>query len=487
MEEEGIHHHDGLPASSSAAAEVGENEDLMTQILIRLPVRLLITFKSVSKHWSSLISDPQFSHHHTLTQNPTSTTPSGVFFYDSITKGTDLDYVSLQHVPENTSTSDPPVRAWPLTFYHTPSGSKIKMHIDSFRDSRFNTPSLNSFRDSRFNTPSLTGITFMHSVENFTDHSSTAASVRYPSFSFLDLAVSGARVEILQSVSGLFLCRFRSDKYLVCNPTTRKYTVIPRPVLMEEEKVVHFVLAFEPSESPHYKIVCVKSSTHFTQDNGDLGVCQIDIYSSENKTWRSTSCRFNGSDYIQPDKTAVYWKGIVHFVNNDLMGYQSFDFDIKEERFCGPNAMQYTPHMYPNTPLRYLGECRGYLHALYVRTPSSKIIRVFERDRETLKWVLKYRLHLNSIFPAFPKIIYENGPWAQANCGMEYAYSVLYIYRAENDVDSAMVLSIPDMVISYNFYHKSVKILRELPARDIDTSHHKYVSGFHFIETLAVA
>ncbi|XVF49413.1 hypothetical protein PTKIN_Ptkin04bG0009900 [Pterospermum kingtungense] len=40
---------------------IANNYDLLTQILVRLPVKPLIRFKSVSKVWHSLISDPKFS------------------------------------------------------------------------------------------------------------------------------------------------------------------------------------------------------------------------------------------------------------------------------------------------------------------------------------------------------------------------------------------------------------------------------------------
>ncbi|XP_028077144.1 F-box protein At5g07610-like isoform X1 [Camellia sinensis] len=48
----------------SAGNAIAENSDLITQILVRLPVKPLTQFKSVSKQWLSLISDSQFSLHH---------------------------------------------------------------------------------------------------------------------------------------------------------------------------------------------------------------------------------------------------------------------------------------------------------------------------------------------------------------------------------------------------------------------------------------
>ncbi|XP_057436221.1 putative F-box/kelch-repeat protein At3g17570 isoform X2 [Lotus japonicus] len=47
-------------------------EDLIPQILVRLPVRSLLRFKSVCKSWRSLISDPKFGKSHfDLAASPT--------------------------------------------------------------------------------------------------------------------------------------------------------------------------------------------------------------------------------------------------------------------------------------------------------------------------------------------------------------------------------------------------------------------------------
>ncbi|PRQ41260.1 putative F-box domain-containing protein [Rosa chinensis] len=54
---------------SSAAETIANIEDLLTQILLRLPARSPIRFQCVSKHWLSLISDPKFRLLHNL-QNP---------------------------------------------------------------------------------------------------------------------------------------------------------------------------------------------------------------------------------------------------------------------------------------------------------------------------------------------------------------------------------------------------------------------------------
>ncbi|KAI8570222.1 hypothetical protein RHMOL_Rhmol01G0017300 [Rhododendron molle] len=70
----------GSPSGISPAAElISGNVDLLTEIFLRLPAKSLIRFKSLSKHWLSLVSHPQFSAKHS-SRNPRPSI-SGLYFY----------------------------------------------------------------------------------------------------------------------------------------------------------------------------------------------------------------------------------------------------------------------------------------------------------------------------------------------------------------------------------------------------------------------
>ncbi|PON51067.1 F-box domain containing protein, partial [Parasponia andersonii] len=60
-----------------SAETVACNDDLLDEILIRLPIKSLIRFKSVSKHWLSLISAPKFALRRN--PNPSPSPASGLF------------------------------------------------------------------------------------------------------------------------------------------------------------------------------------------------------------------------------------------------------------------------------------------------------------------------------------------------------------------------------------------------------------------------
>lgn len=88
-----------------------------------------------------------------------------------------------------------------------------------------------------------------------------------------------------------------------------------------------------------------------------------------------------------------------------------------------------------NHKLRYFGKCNGHLHLICVRTPCAKLFRVLEKDRETLKWCVKYRVNINRLLLAFPEIVQEVGPLAKEYGEVEYAFSVLSVFKGEKEED----------------------------------------------------
>ncbi|KAL6185742.1 hypothetical protein ACLB2K_041869 [Fragaria x ananassa] len=84
------------PYNSSSSAEiVADIEELLKQILVREPALSLIRFQCVSKHWLSLISDPEFRCRHTL-RNPN---PKISAFFSSKTQDDSFKSIPLETPP----------------------------------------------------------------------------------------------------------------------------------------------------------------------------------------------------------------------------------------------------------------------------------------------------------------------------------------------------------------------------------------------------
>ncbi|KAJ6395013.1 hypothetical protein OIU77_024094 [Salix suchowensis] len=162
---------------SVSAETIANNEDLLTELLLRLPIKSLLKFKCVSKHWLSLISNPHFSRRRISCY---STPPCGLFL---IERGS--PYAGYQLVALDSNHSKAPFK----------------------------------------------NLTFVNDI---------------------------SEIKFIQSCNGLLLY-FRSLRpgwsggiYYVYNPTTKQHTTIPEP-----RRAVGAALAFDPSKSPHYKVICV--------------------------------------------------------------------------------------------------------------------------------------------------------------------------------------------------------------------------------------
>ncbi|OMO62612.1 hypothetical protein COLO4_32998 [Corchorus olitorius] len=178
----------------NSAEQIGYNEDLLIEILLRVPSKSVPKFRFVSKQWRSLISSTRFrlSHARTL--------------------------ASLK---------------------------PCALLLDRVIHSKITVLPLNPDYESRL----------------------------LPPLDFLD----SATIEILESCGGLLLCEFNylysfkynvfGRVYVICNPTTREYKILPPPPPMATNSICFTAsLALDPLKSPHYKIIYVSVSNSGYRD-----------------------------------------------------------------------------------------------------------------------------------------------------------------------------------------------------------------------------
>ncbi|CAL5374991.1 unnamed protein product [Camellia sinensis] len=320
---------------------IGSNVDILTEILTHVPAKFVIRFKCVSKDWFSLISNSPFSRNHS-NQHP-SALFSGLFIN-------------------------------PVT----------------------------SFDDEKVKSVSLHG-----------QHQSL------PTSSFLDGVVNGSGTfRIEDSYKGLLLCLNGPTCFIVCNPTTQKYTVLPyhggtmTSSVPFRNKFGVFLssmfggyLAFDPSKSPHYKVVLVSYIR-----NSDGCFYLIGICASESTSWTHARCCTTSYDNVY------------------------IRFDVDAEKLIG-TPMPSNPKILSEERIWYFGECCG--HLLLVQCCEMGF-RILEMERKYCYWIEKY--------------------------------------QGANEKDFTLVLSIPGKVVSYNLKCKTVKVLCDYRTGFYECPGYKHIS-----------
>ncbi|XP_028093466.1 F-box protein At5g07610-like [Camellia sinensis] len=135
-----------------------------------------------------------------------------------------------------------------------------------------------------------------------------------PTLSFLDSVGGDYPFRIKNSCNGLLLCEkdgfvvgnHYTKSYIVCNPTTQKFTLLPQ-LDRRSYQPSGLYLAFDPSKSPHYKVV-LHNCLHYCYRLGN----HLDIYSSESASWKQI-------DVSEPlGVEGVFWNGAIHWLSDGV-------------------------------------------------------------------------------------------------------------------------------------------------------------------------
>ncbi|XWS51568.1 hypothetical protein CRYUN_Cryun12cG0187900 [Craigia yunnanensis] len=387
----------GASNSRTKSAEIiGNNDDILIDILAHLPEKSLLRFRTVSKHWLSLISSPYFCR----CLNQSSIFPSGLF-------------LRMQ-----------------------PSLNKPKYHLLSLDGKPVRDP--------------------------------------FRSLTFVD---DSAGIRILQSCNGLLLCCSNSRigeynrNYYIYNPTTNRYTTLPKPGNRIPNTIFGVILAFDPSKSPHYKVVFVRGSeaSH---------LYQLEIYSSETHRW-SFSSEIPKVNYSQ----GVYCCGSIHWMANSGA---LLCFDVDQERFQEIPMPEIPDDWNQQAKCRYFGEFGGRLHLILTNgKQSTRQFDVYEMEKDFSKWFVKYQVDLNALISAYPEMTHSNSHPSEWDY---HAFRVLAVVCKEIK-GSFMVLHIPGKAISYSFKDKTSTLLHDFApgCTDIEgCTTFKFDDAYPYIETFAI-
>ncbi|XP_004305299.1 PREDICTED: F-box protein At5g07610-like [Fragaria vesca subsp. vesca] len=301
----------------------------------------------------------------------------------------------------------------------------------------------------------------------------------------------------------------------VVNPTTNQFRALFPPTLRDDvtrSTLVRYALAFDPSQSPHYKVLCV------TNDDDDGGHHDIEIYSSETGEWKHLK-----TPYFPRERAmhfgwrsrlgAVYCNGAVHWLRsrheaglrfglyggNGIMGFRREKktgvlhyFEISQERFLVVSAIPPVPSVVKNIPLkgnepttwpnlaqRYFGVCGGRLYLIETYDHCLTQFDVMEMEKDYSGWFVKYQVDLNPLVAAFPG----------QDCNV---FVVLCLFQEEEtdygveDTSTHLLLHLSGKVISYNLRSKTFRTSVELVNKELALGNHLYLEDvvFPYMETL---
>ncbi|GKB21286.1 F-box protein-like protein isoform X1 [Tanacetum coccineum] len=165
------------------------------------------------------------------------------------------------------------------------------------------------------------------SKRNMFEYDFISFDIRIPSkISTVFTFSSKAPAKILQSCNGLLLCYITPDKFFVYNPCVNLFKMLPRPQIYVQPHIISvgIRLVFDPTKSPHYKVVHAGLKTDYDfddcdgyhdvgyHDNGDGSYLQIETYSSKIGSWsvcvnRFDLKRFNGFELGIYSNSALHW------------------------------------------------------------------------------------------------------------------------------------------------------------------------------------
>ncbi|KAF7129819.1 hypothetical protein RHSIM_Rhsim10G0184900 [Rhododendron simsii] len=185
-----------------------------------------------------------------------------------------------------------------------------------------------------------------------------------PNLSFLCDSSPRFETRVLHSSNGLMLCStfdtnncIDDKNYVICNLTTQKFVVLPKPVLSEFHLKFRSYLVFDPKKSPNYKVVVVSLAY-------DLNTYKLDVYSSESASWKSPILTLKN----QAGKHGAVWNGELILMSCDLGSklescanhdHLYMRFDVDAEKLTTTRVPYLDSKI--SERIEYFGECTGHL------------------------------------------------------------------------------------------------------------------------------
>ncbi|EEF44328.1 putative F-box protein At1g60370 [Ricinus communis] len=181
--------------------------------------------------------------------------------------------------------------------------------------------------------------------------------------------------------NGLLLLRTMYN-YVVCNPVTKQYALIPSdPQEWGIYDLINAALAFDPCISPHFRILSFQNPNHLL------------VFSSKSWKWKPLKLKFT---YYSTTIKSVYFNQAIYKLYKELMVKFLIDDDDESDRV----RIIKLPTTYNLEVKRCYGVSDGSLYYANVGYPDRTLeIWTLNGDigDEQCEWMLKHRISCQTI------------------------------------------------------------------------------------------
>ncbi|XP_071734350.1 F-box protein At5g07610-like [Rutidosis leptorrhynchoides] len=316
-----------------------------------------------------------------------------------------------------------------------------------------------------------------------------------PPFRVLRFDLDVEKIKIEHSSNGLLLCQGQKKmivqhrraiayKYYVYNPSINQFTTLPNPEYYLKSKHLGMTIAYDPSKSPHYKIIFVSSQGSDIRFGTSY---MIEIYSSETQTCKPIFPFTLDEEYDIYFAGGVYWNNAVHWHHDSgFILYFKLDKEVLGHMYCPFHLLGVSHERYCG----YMYESRGRLLVVEIPHPPDNVrYKIHELKKDYSGWIMKYRVDLEQVSRSFPEII--STTYRAADGSGFFHYTLLSLVLGEKDEDSFLVLQIPKKAIRFNIVSRTChKLLdftgepRSIRSFDFDGIYVHKPNTFQFAESL---
>uniref|UniRef100_A0A7N0TZ38 F-box domain-containing protein n=1 Tax=Kalanchoe fedtschenkoi TaxID=63787 RepID=A0A7N0TZ38_KALFE len=311
-------------------------------------------------------------------------------------------------------------------------------------------------------------------------------------------------IRIVHSSNGLLLCYSNykltggaNGNLYVLNPTLKCFKCIPYPKCKSLDKPrADFTLVFDPAKAPVFELLCVWSSEvsfHTQRQRGTNQSFKIEMFSSENQTWRLLGEFTFQRTFVKQLTCGVYWHGAIHWLDSTT-GPLCFHLETEFPKVI-PAPPLHKEGIFSTERFAYLGVCNAQLSLIEARNLNSQFLDLLQLQTHESTWQLKHRISLDRIGTGCPEITekcskrYSENRYYEYCCFRSfYLYSVLsLVEEEEEDEDSlAIAMAIPGKIISFNPKRNMTKMLCPLPEDDqSDVFSYKWINAHKLIQSFS--